>query len=143
MNSWYAWVVVSTVSMLIVGVILRGLRKNELKKEQENEKAELEETKRALEEREEYLQRKLEEYEARLADKVKEAAEVSSKLRSWDIPDDKIEDILMLKDELGENRTDVNHYRLWSAIHDIVPETKGVKCSLKYDEVTLTVKELL
>lgn len=107
-------------------------------------KAEIEKAAKAM------LEQKNAEYNARQdkirqdeLDAIKMREEAEAKLRTWVITEDKMEDILMLADELQEHRNGTNHYRLWTAIHELLPETNGVKARLSYDGMTLTVKEVL
>jgi len=64
--------------------------------------------------------------------------------RRWEITGrDNIERILSLIDEHEKHPSHTNHYKLWNAVIDVIPECDGVTCKFDMNGHRLYIVEIL
>jgi hypothetical protein len=54
--------------------------------------------------------------------------------RTWEIPQDKIEEVLSLWDGYKDETNSLERYRFWKRIEELLPETKDIQIEFEPDE---------
>jgi thioesterase domain-containing protein len=135
------WPAIICAVVISLGTIVTAEMGRRRKDRQEAEKKAAKEARYAKEHEEYLIAEKAR--EARIKEEEAKKAVAEAALRTWVVAEEDMENILYYADELTQNRNGANHYRLWSEVNKLFPETKGLKAGLSFDGMKITIKEVL